>query len=849
MSKISNIPSFLALGCVGSVVFAGAAQAQNQPEHGRALGSMTVTDTALDEPTVKVERAESPKYTRPLLDTPQTITVIGKQTLQQQNLLTLRDVLSTVPGITFGAGEGGFGYGDRINLRGYSANNDISVDGVRSGAVLSRNVTYNIEQVEVTNGANSVFSGGGSLGGTINLVSKKPLADTQIFANIGGGTDEYYRGTVDANVRVNELVAFRLNGVYHHNRVPGRDVEYSERWGIAPAVTIGIDGPTSLTMQYEHLDDKSMPQYGLPYFPTAGGFQDSFDRGGYYGFANVDKQNSKTDSVQGIVSHAFSDTLRLRNLIRYENISQQTVTSQPAGTFCAPNGLTPTGGACTVVFRPTALPAGNQTLTVPAGYYLPTGGRGTARFIRNQTAYEQFDLSAEFETGGIGHTLVIGASALWEKYSQDTGNILRTAAGFDPYAQPFTTPTTAAPTVNVANPLYNAAASLGRYYPLTGIGDPEAFLTGPAAAPGDVARVYGNNIYTGPQNFIRSARTTGEQSTYAAYLFDTVKFSDQFEINGGVRYERFKGKNSTQNYSTTPGATIGQGTTATGPFEARNNLFSYRVGAVFKPTANTSVYIAYGNSRTPSKASVDGSCAANTCNTSPESAQNYEIGAKADLFDKKLLLSVALFRNERDKYRIASGNPDVPDQVLDGHSRVDGVALSATGNITDAWSVFGNYTYLDAKLLQSVSDFCLANPGFTPAGTTTATCTNSVANPDPGRNTLLPSTPKHSGSIFTSYRLPFGLELGYGLTYQGSFSLNPTAATALAGVGVIYTVPSYTTHRFMMSYHFTEKLSAQLNVQNFTNEKYATTVRTATGNSWAQPGAARSAVLSIGYTF
>ena len=161
MSKSANLTSFLALGCVSAVAFAAPATAQ-EAEQARRLGGMTVTDTAIDESEIKVERAESPKYTRPLLDTPQTITVIGAKTLQQQNLLTLREVLSTVPGITFGAGEGGFGYGDRINLRGYSANNDISVDGVRSGAIVNRNETYNVEQVEIANGANSVFSGAGS---------------------------------------------------------------------------------------------------------------------------------------------------------------------------------------------------------------------------------------------------------------------------------------------------------------------------------------------------------------------------------------------------------------------------------------------------------------------------------------------------------------------------------------------------------------------------------------------------------------------------------------------------------------------------------------------------------------
>ncbi|HEX7741839.1 MAG TPA: TonB-dependent receptor plug domain-containing protein, partial [Sphingobium sp.] len=340
MSTSKSAPSFLALSCVGALAFASAAHGQESAQ-GAKLGGMTVTDTAIDESEVKVEKAESPKYTRPLLGTPQTITVISKATIQQQNLLTLRDVLSTVPGITFGAGEGGFGYGDRIILRGQDAKNDVTVDGVRSGAFLNRNEVYNIEQVEVTNGANSVMNGGGSVAGTINLVTKRPLADDQTILNAGIGTDNYYRATIDANKRVNDLVAVRINAVYHENDVPGRDVENYKRWGVAPAVTIGIDGPTSLTIQGEHLDDKAMPQYGLRYFPDQGGILDEFDRSGYYGFANIDRQDSKTNSLQAIFSHAFSDSLKIRNLTRYENIRQHTVTSQPNGDFCLSTGVQP----------------------------------------------------------------------------------------------------------------------------------------------------------------------------------------------------------------------------------------------------------------------------------------------------------------------------------------------------------------------------------------------------------------------------------------------------------------------------------------------------------------------------
>ena len=223
MAKYGNTPSFLALSCVGAMAFASGAHAQDNGQ-GQALGGVTVTDTAIDDSSIKVEKPESPKYVRPLLDTPQTITVIGNQTIQKQNLLTLRDVLSTVPGITFGAGEGGGGYGDSINLRGQSANTDISIDGVRDSAQYSRTDPFNLEQVEVTNGANSVFGGSGAIGGNINLVTKRPKTDSETLVQGGIGTSDYYRATIDSNVRVNEQIAVRLNAMYHENDVARRDV-------------------------------------------------------------------------------------------------------------------------------------------------------------------------------------------------------------------------------------------------------------------------------------------------------------------------------------------------------------------------------------------------------------------------------------------------------------------------------------------------------------------------------------------------------------------------------------------------------------------------------------------------
>ncbi|KPL66838.1 TonB-dependent receptor [Erythrobacter sp. SG61-1L] len=773
-SRAAKAHAFLALSCVGSVLAPQAAYAQDSStqEEPRVLGGVTVTDTAIDEEPGR--KQESPKATRPVRDTPQTVTILTNEVIQQQNLLTLRDVLSTVPGITFGAGEGGGGYGDSINLRGYSANTDITTDGVRDSAQYSRTDPFNMEQVEITNGANSVTAGSGSVGGSINLVTKRPKADTEYNATMGVGTDDYLRGTADINVRANDLIAFRLNAMAHRNDVPDRDYEDFSRWGVAPSVTIGIENPTRLTLQYFHQEDTNTPQYGLPYFSNGvtSGMLPGVDRSSYYGNRNVDTQDSNVDQATMIFEHDFSDTLSIRNLTRWQDVTQLTMVSPPQGTWCLADGTLPTGAACT---------------TAPAGYYLTGGPRGNTRDSRNQLAFNQTDLSATFNTGGIEHTLVFGGSVSWEKYELYSGNWARNADG---------TSVSTSMLINIANP--------------------DEIVQGPAgyAAP------YGSNYWTGPVNFIPTTKQNGELENYAVYLFDTMKLSDQFEINGGIRYEHNKGW---YRADTIAGATsTSAGTTTLGTkFENEDDLFSYRVGLVYKPVETVSLYVAYGNSKTPSKTSVNGSCTDLTCNVKPESALNYEIGAKAELFDGGLLLSAAAFRNERDQYKVATGDPTVPEQQLDGRSRVNGIALSASGHITPAWAITANYTYLDSKVIRSIAENSL--PGTS----------------DPQAGNPLTNTPSHSGSLFTTYTLPFGLTLGYGLTYQGSFYLNNNATT-------LFEVEDYLIHNAFVSYDVAKGVNLQLNVKNFTDELYFTRVR---NNGWATPGDGRSAILTANFNF
>ena len=813
MRSVTRSPaSFLALSCVG-VIASGPAHAAADPDLSAASVANAAAANAVEgeeePPTITVtgqrtrNEREDPRVTQELRDTPQTVTVISDQVLRRQNLLTLRDALTTIPGITFGAGEGGGGYGDSINLRGYSGSNDITLDGVRDSAQYSRTDPFNLQQIEVYNGANSVFNGSGSIGGTINLVSKAPQSDALTIISAAIGTDHYYRGTVDTNQRISDDIAIRLNAMVHRNDVPGRDFERYRRWGVAPSITFGIGAPTSLTLSYVHQEDDNIPIYGVPFYRSQlnGGPLPGADDSDYYGFRDLDRQDVTVDRATAIFNHDLSDDMTIRNLTRWQRIGQYSQTTAPQGIFClATTGRQPVAANATAA-QGLACPANLQ----PGQFQRSGNPIGLVRDQENQLLHNQTDFRwVSGVQGGLRNILVVGGSLTWEDYGIETASLVR-----------------------------NADGSLATQ-PIDTISNPSA-------------------LYTGPINYTITARSRAETRNAALYVFDTLELNRWVELNGAVRFENVRGR-----FQPLPLLSYPPGTAVPTPAELATqrideNLFSYRAGLVLKPLPNVSVYAAYGNSQTPSIATVRLGCTSgsgvtfvNFCNVAPEQARIYEVGTKADLFNRRLQLTASIFRNERSNFRVPSNEPGVPDpQVLDGRARVDGIALGISGTITPAWTIFANYTYLDARVVQSVSDFCLTHGGA-------AGCGNTAAIPDPQAGDRLIQTPAHAASLYTSYRLPFGLELGYGVTYQGRFALNQRTALDRTQ----YVSDDFLIHRFFASYTFGNGLTAQLNIQNATDEDYYVAIRNnvsattgAVTGGWTTPGEARSAVLSLFYSF
>lgn len=327
--------------------------------------------------TFKVDEMSSPKFTAPLRETPKSITIINEALMKERGVTSLTDVLRTTPGITLGAGEGGTPLGDRPFIRGFESSTDIQIDGVRDLGRTSHEA-FNVESVEIVKGPGSSYSGRGSTGGTINLVSKAAKMDDSIAGTVTMGTDQLWRSTIDINQYLPEQdLALRLNAMKHEADTPGRDDVEVKRWGIAPTITWGLQGPTRVTASYYHLETDDIPDQGHP-ISLITNKPVNVDRDNFYGLVDRDFRKTSADLATLILEHDFSEELKVRNTLRGGRSMQNYVMSRPvfANVGQEESGLVGRG------FRP--------------------------RNVVNTTLINQTDLFGTFHTGDIKHSYATG---------------------------------------------------------------------------------------------------------------------------------------------------------------------------------------------------------------------------------------------------------------------------------------------------------------------------------------------------------------------------------------------------------------------------------------------------------
>ncbi|HET9032998.1 MAG TPA: TonB-dependent siderophore receptor [Dokdonella sp.] len=740
-------------------------------DNARELDSIQVDGYVISEPA-------SSKFTAPLLDTPRSVAILPEALIGDVGATDLVDALRLIPGITFGAGEGGNPQGDRPYLRGFDSQGSIFVDGVRDAGSQTRE-TFNIQQIEVVKGPDSVYSGRSNGGGSINLVTKAPVAEAFTQIALGLGNAEYRRATLDTNVLIGDNAALRVNVMGQDAGVAGRDAVNGRRFGFAPSVTFGLNSTTSATLGFYHLQTDELPEAGIPYRYSFRSIpagvrvvrpDDGGDSSNFYGLVNRDFRDANVDIGTLQIRHEFGNGMSLRNTTRYGRSQQDYIVSMPDDS----QGNVINGE----VWRRVNTRAGNTV-----------------------SAINQTDLSGEFKLGATRNVFNVGLELANEKAFKDR------------YIVPYINASTACETLGVGAPSFFNCTSLSNPNP----NDPWQSGTYDSATDSFV-----------PAPIVRAndpTRTTAD--TQALYLLDTMHFSENWLLNLGLRFDRFSTKAPVTYCPDLPGSVCPRGYSGpkvTEEHRSTSNEVTGQIGLVWKPVEAGSVYLSLANSATPPGSFLSEGSDTNPISINdldPERTKNIELGVKWNLFGDRLAVSADLFNTEKTNAR----QLDVDGSYQNiGKSRVRGIELSATGNITEAWSVFAGYAYMKGKLVDG---------GFV------------GGEPNPINGTPLANIPENSFSLWSSYQLSRRLSFGGGAFYAddvaGSYRVN-----AADGLLTEFGMPSYWRFDAMANWQATEKLGFQLNLQNLTDKTYYTKAYPV---HFVSPAAGRSVLLTANLKF
>ncbi len=715
-----------------SLTLALPAQAQAPAASADGGTLSTVTITASPDISLKADEAPSSKFTAPLLDTPKTVQVINEEVIRQTGSTSLSEVLRTSPGITFGAGEGGNPVGDRPFLRGSDAQGSLFIDGMRDIGARSREV-FNLESVEVIKGSDSAYAGRGGAGGSINMTTKRAKPYDFFAGDVGLGTDSYKRGTIDLNRKVGETTGFRLNAMAHDADVPGRSGPDTRRWGVAPTVTFGMGTPTEITLAYEHAQSKDTPDTGVPY---------------------------AMGNVSALTSPAFIGPVYGGNRDNWYGLKARDFRKEKSDMFTASiehklsetskirNTLRWSKGKQDYVWTQPDDSQGN----VANGL---VWRRLNSRYADNDTLQNQTEFTGQAFTGSVKHQFAAGLELSREKSDVDGYGMVDANGN------------------TIANS--NQCVTGLSPYMCTSLYSPN-----------------GNDPWTG--HMVRNNRFTHYKTdTAALYAFDTITLTPQWLVNAGLRYDRYRTRQSSGNDA----------------FSRTDNMFNYQLGVVYKLQPNASIYASIGTSSTPGggtggqgsesqgiATSGGRSPTLNADELKPEKTRSFELGTKWDVLDKQLSLTAALFRNETTNARVR--DPATSLASMAGTKVVNGLELGFAGRITSRWDVFGGYTFMDSEQ---------KDIGVTAAGI-----------PNAGTGEAFPNTPKHSFSLWTSYKFMPELTIGVGAFGQsqvvGGYSLSSNGSLIKKGTA------GYVRFDAMASYAFNKNLTLQVNIYNLTNKTY-----------------------------
>lgn len=707
--KFSRLSFSVAVACFSSVsVFADEAlyEAEDIAQE-QAIETITVTGQPQNN---NVSRSfKTPEL---LVNVPQSLSVVSLEQIEDQRLQDLGDVLRYTPGASIGQGEG---HRDQITIRGQNTTADFFVDGLRDDVQYFRPL-YNLERVEILRGANALVFGRGGGGGVINRVTKTPIFGEKQNV-LTGSLDTFGAGfvAIDSNISIDETQSFRVNGFYEalDNH---RDFFSGSRFGVNPTYLTKLSNDTSLLLSYEYLDDDRDVDRGVPSLngrPLTG-FEDTF-----FGDPDLNNTTLEANVFKARIDHRLSSGWALNATVQYGDYDKVYQNLFP------------------IDFDDVAG-------TVSLDGYLDTTQR--------ENLIAQVNLVGQFDTGAIGHTLLLGL----EYGDQDTENDRRDTFFADSQDDQIT-----------------------------------FIFSDPLAIP-DVSFPEINRDRQSEVNF------------QSFYFQDQLDIGEHFKIVAGVRFDSFD-IDVVDLIEVNNGAEDGNN----GFLGRDDDEVSPRIGVIYKPVEDVSVYASYNKSFLPRSGDQFLTLTLTSQALEPEEFKNLEVGVKWDV-NQNLSLTAAAFDLERENG--VTVDPNNVDRTILIGTETRGIELQLNGQITDNWSINVGYSNLDAEELGRIVEGASANR-------------------------RLSQVPENMFSAWTRYDVSEKLGFGAGVTYQSS---------QFANIDNQVEIPSYARFDVAAYYQLNAKTKLQLNIENLFDREY---FPAAHNNNNISTGEPINAKFSVSHSF
>ena len=564
------------------------------------------------------DQVNSLKPPVPILDVPQSVSVITDDDIRNQGFRQIGDLIRYTPGVNTSQGEG---HRDAVVFRGVRSTADFYQDGVRDDVQYYRSL-YNVEQVEILKGGDALLFGRGGTGGLINRVSKTAQIG-ETFSSLDTGIDSFGGGDVamDGNMIVNDNVAFRLN-VHVDSLANHRDMFSGDRVGVNPTMKIQVDSATTIDLSYEYADHERFVDRGIPTDDATKSPIDAM-KDIVFGTKDLNTTTLEANILKGSLNHNYSDTGKLNFSVTANDFRKMY-----------------------------------QNLYV-SDYTASMGAKMDG--YRDVTMRESLIIALsninEFDRG----TLTVGFEMV------DTEN---------------------------NNHRYNTYFSSTR-------DDNEIFM--PVRNMNfNVANGNLTNRRTLETGGLTDADVTQDQVTYVDYISDlnnqsdtdievtslylqgNIDLADQWKMILGGRYDEVE--TTIKQYGITVDGTGKGALNGTNPsLTKKDSLFSPRLGLIFKPQENMSLYFSYSEAFQPRsgeqyKTFVDKAKTTVSSKYNPDVFENTELGFKYDM-DSGLSLALAYFTGEQTK--ATAFDNGTGEETREIGLEIDGFEITLNGQVND----------------------------------------------------------------------------------------------------------------------------------------------------------------------